>query len=84
MYLKDLVASRLVVQRHWRTALAPRIRLAVLDLINLGLIQQRPAVAGMPGLGPVLILLCHNRSLVPALPQQGHCPNLAMSSKLRR
>ena len=56
--LKDLVASRLVVQRHWRAALAHRIRLAVLQRIKLGLIEQRPAVAGVPGLRPALASAC--------------------------
>ena len=52
--LKDLVASRLVVQLHLRAARAHRIRLAVLQRIKLSLIDQRPAVAGVPGLSPAL------------------------------
>ena len=51
---KDLVASRLVLQTHLRAALAHRIRLAALQRIKLGLIKQRPAVAGVPGLSPRL------------------------------
>ena len=47
--------TSLVVQLHLRAALAHRIRLAVLQRIKLGLIEQRPAVAGVPGLRPAAL-----------------------------
>jgi hypothetical protein len=64
----------MILDRHDRTQQVQ----SLVEPFALSVTRGRRAAYGR------LVLLCHNRTLAPALPQQGYCPSLAISSKLKR